>query len=112
MIPSINPQVIAKCMSTPFSVLIQKNADSMGDRPPDVTNNYLCFFKESNEMVINNLGVEELSGAQLYVTGTVITGIPNTSLITCKDRIKKRIIRKDSWDLPGGATGLAVIYLP
>lgn len=108
----MNPAVIAKMMTTPFTVYPQGKVNSVGDTVTQAPISLSCYKMEDFQTILNSEGKEEITGTQLYVKGSDLASIELTSLISYDIIEKQRIIRKASFDGPLSTPVIGVIYLP
>lgn len=73
---------------------------------------YMGYVYENAVVVINALGQEELSNTQIYLKGDAVQAIALTSLISCLDVTKQRIIARKIYRGRQGAPVIGMLYLP
>lgn len=108
----IRPDVIEALFVTPVVVYPQGSATSMGDTTDGTPATYHGYVYESAVVVINFMGQEELSNMQIYLTGDDAKAIALTSLVTCLDATKQRIIARKIYRGRQAATIIGILYLP
>lgn len=112
MAQRMHPGVYSAMMGTSVLVHPQSNADSLGDTTDALADLYYGYIYENTETVLNNLGQEELSHMQIYLRGEDASAINPASLVTCRDRIKSRIVARKIYDGRAGAKVIGILYLP
>lgn len=108
----MNSDVIRRMCTTPFTMTPVGNANSAGDVVKGSATTFHGYVLETNQVVINELGKEEVSGIQIYIPGAILSSITKTSLISVRAYTKKRIIKMSQFDGPGSVPDLGVLYLP
>ena len=99
-------------MTTPFTVHIQGQPDSMGDCVDIVDKQYLGYVLENVQEFINAEGKSEWSNVQIYVSGLDAIEIPPTALISCLTYSKQRIAKKAVYYREKNIPTIGVLYLP
>lgn len=112
MAQRMHPGVFNALMGTSVLVYPQSNTDSMGDTTDTPADLYFGYIYENTETVLNNLGQEELSHMQIYLRGEDASAINPTSLVTCRDRLRSRIVARKIYDGRAGAKVIGILYLP
>lgn len=108
----IRPDVVKALMVMPVIVYPQGGANSMGDTEDGTPTTLHGYVYENAEKVINMAGEEELSNMQIYLQGDEAKSVALSSLISCLDAIKSRIISREVYYGRQGAAIIGVLYLP
>lgn len=108
----IRADVAKNMMTIPVIEETQAASDSLGDTTAGQTKNHLGYVYMGKEIVLNYEGKEELSSTQIYLDGAEAEMIQTTSLISCLDLVKQRIISKKIYRGRNGALIIGVLYLP
>lgn len=132
----MNSKVIKRMMKFKITVHHTKSTNSLGDKTP-ITFDVLGYFQEDIKLVLNRLGRQETSGAQVYLTGSDVLKIDMDDHIDVSvpisEAIKKAaeadqeespkkeykllmadlpILRKDVYYKPNAQVDVGVLYLP
>jgi len=108
----MNKDVVRRMCTTPFVITTVGNADSSGDAAAGTAVTKYGYVLQTTQIVINDLGKEEVSGIQIYIPGETLSAVAKTSLISVRSYTKKRIIKCAQFDGPGSLPDLGVLYLP
>jgi hypothetical protein len=108
----IRPEILESLFVTPVTIYPQGQTDSMGDTTEGTPITYLGYVYENAIAIINALGKEELSNMQIYLKGTEAGAIALTSLVTCLDVTKQRIIARKIYRGRRGSQVIGILYLP
>lgn len=108
----INPKIKSMMFTTPVTVFSVGRKDSAGDRLEQESFTTYGYIYDEMKMVTNQLGEQELSTRQIYLPEDSIVRIEGTSLITCLDSEKARIIQREEYRGRDSQTLIGVIYLP
>lgn len=132
----MNSKVIKRMMKFKITVHHTKSTNSLGDKTP-ITFDVLGYFQEDIKLVLNRLGRQETSGAQVYLAGSDVLKIDMDDHIDVSvpinEAIKKAaeadqeespkkeykllmadlpILRKDVYYKPNAQVDVGVLYLP
>jgi hypothetical protein len=108
----IRSDILESLFVTPVTIYPQGNPDSMGDTVEGAAVNYLGYVYENAVVVINAMGKEELSNMQIYLKGDEAKAVALTSLVTCLDATKQRIIARKVYRGRQAAEVIGILYLP
>ena len=112
MAQRIRPSIYEAMMGTSVLVHPQSASDSMGDTTDGSSELYYGYVYVNTEMVLNNLGKEELSRMQIFLRGEDIDKIACTSLVTCRGVIKSRIVSLKTYSGRANSKVIGILYLP
>lgn len=112
MAQHIRPDICDSLMCTPLTVYPQGASDSLGDTTEAASVTYNGYVYENIEKVLNNLGQEELSNMQIYLRGDDADAIATTSLVSCLDVVKSRILARKIYRGREAAKVIGILYLP
>lgn len=132
----MNSKVIKRMMKFKITVHHTKSTNSLGDKT-SILFDVLGYFQEDIKLVLNRLGRQETSGAQVYLTGADIFKIDTDDHIDISvpvnDSVTKAaetdqeeipetqykllmanlpILRKDVYYKPNAQVDVGVLYLP
>lgn len=132
----MNSKVIKRMMKFKITVHHTKSTNSLGDKTP-ITFDVLGYFQEDIKLVLNRLGRQETSGAQVYLTGADILKVDmddhidisvpvNDSVTKAAETDQEEIpetqykllmadlpiLRKDVYYKPDAQADVGVLYLP
>lgn len=108
----IRSDILETLFVTPVTVYTQGNTDSMGDTTEGASVTYYGYVYYKSVVVINSMGKEETSNMQIYLKGDEAEAIALTSLVTCLDATKQRIIARNVYRGRRGAQVIGIVYLP
>ncbi len=84
----------------------------MGDTTDSAPVSYFGYVYYKSVVVINPMGKEEVSNMQIYLKGDEAEAIALTSLVSCLDVVKQRIIARNVYRGRQGAQVIGMLYLP
>lgn len=112
MTQQIRPDIFESLFVTPVTIYPQGKPDSMGDMIAGTAITYHGYVYENSVVAINSMGKEELSSMQIYLQGTDAAAVALTSLVTCLDVTKQRIISRKIYRGVQGVPVIGMLYLP
>lgn len=104
--------IVKKMLVTPVTVFPPEATDSLGDAETPEPISYKGYLYENNKKVLNSVGVEVLSGAQIYLQGKDANAIDVLSRVTCEKYIQSPILSKEVFRGKRGSLVIGVLYLP
>lgn len=104
--------IVDKMLVTPVVIYPPAETDSLGDAEPVEPVNYKGYLYEHNVKVLDSMGEEVLSGAQIYLQGKDAKAIDILSTVTCDTYINSPIISKEVYRGRKGSLVIGVLYLP
>ena len=132
----MNSKVIKRMMKFKITVHHTKSTNSLGDKT-SISFDVLGYFQEDIKLVLNRLGRQEISGAQVYLTGADILKVVmddhidisapvNDSVTKAAETDQEEIpetqykllmadlpiLRKDVYYKPVAQADVGVLYLP
>lgn len=135
---AVNKQVLKRMMNFQITVHHTVSTTSLGDKVSKEFN-VMGYYRENIQMVLNRLGRQETSGAQIYLTGEDVIKIDSDDLIDIavpvdeprkkaaevnpevelpsapafkKIFLNRPILRKDVFYKPNAKVDVGVLYLP
>ncbi len=108
----IRSEILESLFVTPVTIYPQGNPNSMGDTVEGTAVTYYGYVYENAVVVINAMGKEEVSNMQIYLKGDEAEAVSPTSLVTCLDATKQRIIARKVYRGRQAAQVIGMLYLP
>ena len=132
----MNSKVIQRLMKFKITVHHTKGTNSLGDKS-SIAFDVMGYFQENVKLVLNRLGRQETSGAQVYLTGIdalkidtddrIDISVPVDNSVTTAKEVQQEeipekeyllvkadlpILRKDLYYKPNAQADVGVLYLP